>query len=131
MVGTTKIGNFGEVNLKGVSLGDGQIEVHVPIDDASDKLESVVDNCIKDYMKKNKNVKSQEDILFDVRIVFSFGGFSTPSSSEFTILIIIWQESNEETAECYCDIPVNLDTEDITILKKIIWDSLGEAIFDM
>ena len=75
MKGTTKIKNLGTVNLSGISIGDGYIEVHIPIDDATDQMERVFDECIADYIKKHDNVESADELMFDVRVVFSCGGF--------------------------------------------------------
>ena len=38
MEGTTKFKSLGVVDLEGASIGDGQIEVHMPIDEASEEL---------------------------------------------------------------------------------------------
>ena len=56
MEGTTKFKSLGVVDLDGASIGDGQIEVHMPIDEAAEQLEKVLDKCTEDYLKEHKNV---------------------------------------------------------------------------
>ena len=128
MKGTTKIKNLGTVVLDSVSVDNGQIEVHVPIDDISEQLDGVIDKCIADFMGKHENVKSSDELVFDVRVVFSFGNFK--DNTEFSLFIIVWNESDDE-AEFYEEIPVSFDEEDSKKIKKIIWDGLGESLFGL
>lgn len=137
MKGTTKINNLGIINLSGVSLGDGQIEVHIPIENVSKQLDKIFDECTADYMKKHENVKSCDELNYDVRIVFACGGFvsGNRNNSEFNLFIIVWQklddETGEDTAEFYDEIPVAFNDEDSKKIKRIIWDCLGEALFNL
>ena len=128
MKGTTKIKNLGTVVLDRVSVDNGQIEVHVPIDDITEQLDGVIDKCIADFMGKHENVKSSDELVFDVRVVFSFGNFK--DNTEFSLFIIVWNESDDE-AEFYEEIPVSFDEEDSKKIKKIIWDGLGESLFGL
>ncbi len=128
MKGTTKIKNLGTVVLDSVSVDNGQIEVHVPIDDITEQLDGVIDKCIADFMGKHENVKSSDELVFDVRVVFSFGNFK--DNTEFSLFIIVWNESDDE-AEFYEEIPVSFDEEDSKKIKKIIWDGLGESLFGL
>lgn len=116
--------------LKDVSLGDGQIEVHLPIDDVSDSLNKIMDDCKEDFKKKNK-LTSDEGIYFDVRVVFSCGNFVSDvekRSGDFNLLIIVWNDSADEFYE---DIPVAFDEEDSKKIKKILWDELGKTLFNL
>ena len=128
MKGTTKIKNLGTVVLDSVSVDNGQIEVHVPIDDITEQLDGVIDKCIADFMGKHENVKSSDELVFDVRVVFSFGNFK--DNTEFSLFIIVWNESDDE-AEFYEEIPVSFDEEDSKKIKKIIRDGLGESLFGL
>lgn len=134
---TTVIENLGTVNLEGVRIGSGQIEVHVPIDMASEQLDKVTDECVNNYMKQYQNVKSEEELNFDVRVVFSCGSFrnANKDEAEFNLLIIIWQKSDDETendtTEFYEEIPVSFNSEDSKKIRKIIWDGIGEVLFNL
>ena len=135
MKGTAKIKTLGTINLSGVSVGHGQIEVHIPIENVSDQLDRVFDECTADYMKTYGDVESCSELNFDVRVVFSCGGFvfGNRNHAEFNLLIIVWQKSDDttgrDTAKFYEEITVLFDSEDTKKIKRIIWDGLGEALF--
>jgi len=132
MKGTTKIDSLGTINLSDVSIGVGQLEVHIPIEDVSKQLDKTFDECTADYIKKHGNVKSCDELNYDVRVVFSCGGFvSGNSDTEFNLFIIVWQKVDDMTAEFYEQIPVTFDNEDTKKIKRVIWDSLGEALFNL
>ena len=83
-----------------------------------------------DFKKKNK-LTSNEEIKFDVRVVFSCGNFVSDDekrSGDFKLLIIVWNDSADEFYE---DIPVSFDTEDSKKIKKIIWDEIGKVLFNL
>lgn len=130
MKGTTVIKNLGTIILKDICLGDGQIEVHLPIDDVSDSLNKIMDDCKEDFKKKNK-LTSDEGIYFDIRVVFSCGNFVSDAekrNGDFKLLIIVWNDSADEFYE---DIPVSFDTEDSKKIKKIIWNEIGKVFFNL
>ena len=130
MNATTVIKNLGTIILKDVCLGDGQIEVHLPIDDVSDSLNKIMDDCKEDFKKKNK-LTSDEGIYFDIRVVFSCGNFVSDDekrNGDFKLLIIVWNESADEFYEA---IPVSFDTEDSKKIKKIIWNEIGKIFFNL
>ena len=130
MKGTTVIKNLGTIILKDICLGDGQIEVHLPIDDVSDSLNKIMDDCKEDFKKKNK-LTSDEGIYFDIRVVFSCGNFVSDDekrNGDFKLLIIVWNDSADEFYE---DIPVSFDPEDSKKIKKIIWDEIGKVLFNL
>ena len=130
MKGTTVIKNLGTIILKDICLGDRQIEVHLPIDDVSDSLNKIMDDCKEDFKKKNK-LTSDEGIYFDIRVVFSCGNFVSDDENrngDFKLLIIVWNESADEFYE---DIPVSFDTEDSKKIKKIIWNEIGKVFFNL
>lgn len=137
MKGTTKIKNLGTIILENVSIDDGQIEVHLPIDDVAEQLDKVLDECTKEYKTKYNNVKSSIELNFDIRVIFSCGGFryGNKDEAEFKLFVIVWQKSDDEngrnTAEFYEDIPVYFDTEDAKEIKRIIWHKLGEIFLNL
>ena len=134
MTEATKINELGTIILDGVSIRDGQIEVHVPIDECSEQLESVLDDCTRRYMNEHNNVNSFEDLYFDISIVFTCGGFRNgrQDEAEFQLAVIVWQRSDDvtgkDTAEFYEEIPVSLSEEDSKKIRRIIWDKLGEML---
>ncbi|MDR1772417.1 MAG: hypothetical protein LBS02_17555 [Hungatella sp.] len=132
MRGTTKIKDIGTVNLEGVSIGSGQIEVHVPLNVVKGQLDKILDNCLEDFSKHYTNVEESE-INIDVNVVLSFGAFreSNIDEAEFTLLVYVWQDSNNDNVKTYDEIPLTLNDEDSKKIKKIIWDGLGETLFNL
>jgi len=132
MRGTTKIKDIGTVNLEGVSIGSGQIEVHVPLNVVKGQLDKILDNCLEDFSKHYTNVEESE-INIDVNVVLSFGAFreSNIDEAEFTLLVYVWQDSNNDNVKTYDEIPLTLNDEDSKRIKKIIWDGLGETLFNL
>ena len=57
------------------------------------------------------------------------------NEAEFNLMLIVWQKSDdgtgEDTAEFYEDIPITFDEEDAKKIKKVIWDGLGKALFNL
>ncbi len=132
MKGTTKIKDIGIVNLEGVCIENGQIEVHVPVKTVKGQLDKVLDGCLEDFSKHYPDVEENE-INIDVNVVLSFGAFreSKIDKVEFTLLVYVWQDSNNDNVKTYDEIPLTLNDEDSKKIKKIIWDGLGEALFNL
>ncbi|WP_024348137.1 hypothetical protein [Lacrimispora indolis] len=132
MRGTTKIKDIGTVNLEGVCIENGQIEVHVPVKAVRGQLDKVLDGCLEDFSKHYPDVEESE-INIDVNVVLSFGAFreSNIDKAEFTLLVYVWQDSNDDNVKTYDEIPLTLNDEDSKKIKKIIWDGLGEALFNL
>lgn len=133
---TTNFKSLGVVELDGVCINGGQIEVHMPVDEVSEQLENVLDECVKSYTQKHTGVV-MEDLNFDVRVVLSCGNFcrNDGNEPEFNLFIVAWQKKDEETgkdtAEFFEKIPVSFSAEESKRIKKIIWDSLGELLFNL
>lgn len=136
MEGTTKFKSLGVVELDGVCINGGQIEVHIPVDEVSEQLEKVLDECVKLYIQKHDKA-TMEELNFDIRVILSCGNFcrGDGKEAEFHLFIVVWQKSDEETgkdtAEFYEEIPVSFSAEETRRIKKIIWDSLGEMLFSL
>lgn len=136
MNGTTKLKSLGIIELDGVSVNGGQIEVHIPISEVSEQLEKVLDECAKLYVQKYDKV-TVEDLNFDVRVVLSCGNFcrGDEKETEFDLFVVVWQQNDDETgkdtAEFYEEIPVLFSAEETRRIKKIVWDSLGEMLFNL
>lgn len=130
MNGTTKFKSLGVVDLEGASIGDGQIEVHMPVEEVSKQLKKVLDGCAEDYLKKRKNV-NVEDLNYDIRVVLACGSFYRGNGKEveFSLLVTVWEDNGY--AEIYDDIPVSFTEEETKRVKKILWDKLGELLFAM
>ncbi|MEY8433240.1 hypothetical protein AALC75_22525 [Lachnospiraceae bacterium 48-42] len=129
MMGTTKIENLGVINLSDVAVKNGQLEVHIPIEIISEEFDRILDECTADYMKKYRNVKSCNELNYDIRVVFSCGSWvSDDNEIEFSLIVIVWQKVDDMTAEFYEEIPVTLDGKSLDKIKRVIWDALGKML---
>lgn len=130
MEGTTKFNSLGVIDLEGASIGDGQIEVHMPVEEVAEQLKKVLDECAEDYLKKHENVDA-DALNYDVRVVLACGNFCRGDGKavEFSLLVTIWESNG--TAEFYDEIPVSFSEEESKRVKKILWDKLGELLFTM
>ena len=52
-------------------------------------------------------------------------------STEFELEVIIWDENNNDIAEFYEEIKVNLSEDATKEVKKAIWEGLGHMLFDL
>ncbi len=131
---TIRIKKLGIVDSSRVSAIDGRIEIHIPISYVEEHLEKIFDECTADYMKKHEYIKTNEELNYSVRLIFSCGGFNSDNKSEieFKLLIIIWQISDDETgkdtAEFYDDIQITFDKEELKIVKKMVIDAISEKL---
>lgn len=130
MKGRTYIETLGAVVLEDVSVSTGHLEVHVPIENNAGELDDILDTCADDYMSKHPNVMSSDELYFDVSIVFLWGGYEG-LSSEFSLCVVVWQRTDEDTAEFYEEIPIEFTADGSRKIKKIIWDELGEMFFNL
>lgn len=132
----TTFKNLGQVNLTGISIENGRIEMHLPIADTAEPLNRVLDFCTRDYIKKYNNVDSYKELNYDVRVVLSWSGFNVDNEKEIeiTLFVIVWQSADEktgqDTAEFYDDMPVALDEEDTERLKEIVSNVFRKTFFD-
>ena len=122
----TIIEELGTVELDNVKVENGIIEIHMPLANVGKSSDLIIDKCLQDFKKNHPDVKSDE-VCFDFRLIFSFG-FENP---EFTVEVIAWKESDEDEVEFYEDIPITLSTAATKQVKRIIWDKLGEALFNL
>lgn len=132
---TTKIEGLGTIELKDTHMTDGRIEVHIPVDVDNEQIEALLDKCRDDFLSKHTELTA-EDLCYDIRIVLLFGGFTSafiadPMASSFLMNVIIWEETDTDNVEFYDDIPVSFEDTEAKKLKKVIWDGVGNALFEI
>lgn len=120
------IEELGTVELDNVEVINGQIEIHMPLANVGTASDLIIDKCLQDFKNNHPDVSSKE-VCFDFRLVFSFG-FDNP---EFTVEVIAWKESDEEVVEFYEEIPIKPSSNATRKIKRIIWDKLGEELFNL
>ena len=121
-----KINNLGTINIESLEVSNGQMEVFIPVELISDELDVVLEKCAKDFKEHNPEVKMP---CFNLRLVFSFG-YANP---EFELLVVMFDEASEEFEEydsCFIG-DVELSEEQTKQIKKVMWDKLGETLFNL
>lgn len=135
MAGITKAANHRAVNLSGMKTSDSQTEIHIPIDSLSGQFNSILVDCMDNYMAKHKNVTSTDDLCLDAQIIILCDGFCSLTDFKYTLFVTVWQVSDEskgmDTAEYYEDIPVSFGSNEAKKIKQIIWNALGLAILNI
>ena len=127
MMTTKNIKELGTINLDRVMATNGQIETFVPIEAIGDELNELLDTLFEDFQMKHPEIESP---LFTINVIYSFGGFAF-DEPEFELEVIIWDENNDDIAEFYNEIKVNLSEDATKEVKKAIWEGLGHMLFGL
>ena len=127
MMTTKNIKELGTINLSKVMATNGQIETFVPIEAIGDELNELLDTLFEDFQMKHPEIESP---LFAINVGYSFGGFAI-DEPEFELEVIIWDENNDDIAEFYNEIKVNLSEDAAKEVKKAIWEGLGHMLFGL
>ncbi|MDD3361537.1 MAG: hypothetical protein PHW34_07690 [Hespellia sp.] len=121
------IANMGKVELEGIEVINGQLEVHIPVEiERNSKVDLFIDECMKHYKEIYPTIDTMEDVYFDFMLIVSFG-YANP---EFEFQIYICQKSdnkNKDTSELFDGFNISLSESDTKMIKKIIWNKLGET----
>ena len=128
-----KINGIGEVNMSKVSMYPaGMFTVHIGFDDIGKDADVILEECERRYKERYPQVDAEKDTYFDFNIVHNMNLECEP---EFTACVYIWQKSDEETGvdtcECYEDFILKLDDKGKDTVKRIIWQKLGESLFNL
>ena len=123
----TTISNLGSISIENLEVNNGQIEVFIPVEAVSDELDAVLEKCTEDFRKQHPEVKVP---CFNLRLVFSFG-YANP---EFELLILMYDDTSDGKYEVYDHIltgELELSEEQKKQIKKVMWEKLGEALFNL
>lgn len=120
------IKELGTVDLDRVEATSGQITVFVPIKVVENDLSGMLDKLEADYRVNHPEASTK--VNFTISVVYSFGGYENP---EFELEVIVWDDADEDIAEYYEEIKVNLSPESAKEVKRIVWDGLGKTLFNL
>lgn len=119
------IKELGVIDIDRVTSNNGRITTFIPIKVIGNELDELLDTLQADFEEKHPEV---ENLTFTVNITYIYGEMDSP---RFELEVIVWDESNAETAEFYDEIEINLSEQATKEVKKIIWDALGKSIFNL
>lgn len=122
----TTIKEIGTFNVEGLETVEGQLEMRIPVEVISQQLDKKLDELFADFEKCHPEVAS-ENITYEARLVFSLNRYNP----EFSLMLIIFDAENQETAEIWDELEVTLSEDAKKQFRKIAWDKLGEALFNL
>lgn len=121
------IKNLGTISIDKLEIVGGTIEVFIPIEASSNELDVVLEKCKASYKKDHPDI---ENVSFNVNLVFSMG-YANP---EFELQILIFDDTTGETFEEYDSYyvgDIELSEDQKKQIKKVIWNKLGETLFNL
>lgn len=119
--------NLGTINVKQIEVISGQLEVFIPVDVISDELDAVLVKCENNYRAEHPEIA---EVGFNVNFVFTMG-YANP---EFELQILVFDKDEGSTCEEYDSFfvgDIELSEEQRKQIKKVMWDKLGEALFNL
>lgn len=119
------IKELGVIDLDKVESNNGRITTFIPIKVIGNELDELFDTLQADFEEKHPEV---ENLTFTVNITYIYGELDSP---RFELEVIVWDESNDNVAEFYDEIEINLSEQATKEMKKIIYDALGKSIFNL
>ena len=121
------IKNLGTISIDKLEIVGGMIEVFIPVEASSNELDVVLEKCKASYKKDHPEI---ENVSFNVNLVFSMG-YANP---EFELQILVFDDTTGETFEeydSYCVGDIELSEDQKKQIKKVMWDKLGETLFNL
>ena len=126
MIMKQTIEEIGTINIDGINVAEGAIEMRIPVEVISEQLDTTLDEIYERFYKNNPEVK-KENVFYEARLVFQFGR----SNPEFSLMLIVFDKDDMGKDEIWNELEVTLSEDVKKQLKKIAWDKLGEAILDL
>lgn len=120
------IKEIGTININAVEVAEGTIEMRVPVEVISEQMNATLDRLFDDYCQKNPQV-NPKDVCYEARLIFQF----RRSNPEFSLTLIVFDKDDIGTDEIWDELEVTLSEEAKKQFRKIAWDKLGEALFNL
>lgn len=122
----TIIKEIGTINIDKVEVAEGAIEMRVPVEVISEQMDATLDRLFDDYCKNNPQV-NPKDIYYEARLIFQFGC----ANPEFSLMLIVFDGDYKGNDEIWDELKVTLSEDTRKQFRKIAWDKLGEALFNL
>lgn len=120
------IKEIGTINIEAVEVAEGAIEMRLPVEVISEQMDATLDRLFDDYCKNNPQVELK-DVCYEARLVFQF----KRANPEFSLMLIIFDKDEKGVDEFWDELEVTLSDEAKKQFRKIAWDKLGEALFNL
>lgn len=123
---TQTIKEIGTINVEALEVAEGIIEMRVPVEVISKQLDATLDKVIENYKVNNPQIE-QSNIFYEARLVFHFGS----ANPEFSLMLIVFDGDYKGTDEIWDELEVTLSEDAKKQYRKIAWNKLGEALFNI
>lgn len=120
------IKEIGTINIESVEVAEGIIEMRVPVEVISEQMDATLDKVIENYKVNNPQIE-QNNIFYEARLVFHFGS----ANPEFSLMLIVFDGDYKGTDEIWDELEITLSEDAKKQFRKIAWDKLGEALFNL
>ncbi len=122
----TTINEIGTINIDKVEVAEGIIEMRIPVEVISEQMDATLDKMTAYYKENNPQI-NQGNIFYEARLVFHFGC----ANPEFSLMLIVFDGDFKGNDEIWDELEVTLSEEARKQFRKIAWDKLGEALFNI
>ena len=122
----TTIKEIGTINIDAVEVAEGIIEMRVPVEVISEQMDATLDKVLENYKVNNPQIE-QDNIFYEARLVFHFG----TANPEFSLMLIVFDGDYKGTDEIWDELEVTLSEDAKKQYRKIAWNKLGEALFNI
>lgn len=122
----TTIKEIGTINIEAVEVAEGQLEMRIPVEVVSKQLGKTLDELFVNFKNTHPEV-TDENIVYEARMIFSFNRYNP----EFSLMLIIFNSDDQETVEIWDELEVTLSEDAKKQFRRIAWDKLGEALFNL
>lgn len=120
----TTIKEIGTINIDKVEVAEGAIEMRLPVEVISEQMDATLDTLIEKFRADNPKV---DQVYYEARLVFQFGRLNP----EFSLTLIIFDGTEDGADEIWDELEVTLSEDAKKQFRKIAWDKLGEALFNL
>lgn len=120
------IKEIGTINVESLEVAEGQLEMRMPIEVIGKQFYTTLGELLTEFQKDHPNVTS-ENIAYEARMVFSFNRYNP----EFSLMLIIFDKEDQGTADIWDELEVTLSEDVKKQFRKIAWEKLGEALFNL
>lgn len=118
------IKEIGTINIDRVEVAEGQIEMRIPVEVISEQMDTTLDTLIAQFRADNPKV---DQVYYEARLVFQFGR----SNPEFSLTLIIFDGTEDGADEIWDELEVTLSEDAKKQFRRIAWDKLGDALFNI
>lgn len=122
----TTIKEVGTINAERLEVAEGAIEMRMPVEVISEQFDTKLDEILNYYKENNPQIE-KENIFYEARLIFQFGR----ENPEFSLMLIVFDKDYQGKDEIWDELEITLSEDVKKQFRKIAWNKLGEALFNL